>query len=339
MKLQENMLKDQIIIKNLRIKGKLGPDAWISSKEQFLVFNIVGSITFKNSDELNDTISYSHIASHIESFIENQNSTDCLRSAAAKIAYDCLSIFGLEEVTVKIDKQHALLHANSVGIEIKRCQGDMERLKEYKMDALVNPWNTSAEDCIFISKMLIYCIIGVNDCERLEKQKVLISLQFYFPASDTDRSRNNYRFISSLVLKFVENSSYKTLEKMAIDLCDLILQRGRTSKVTVYIEKPSALRLADSSGVQITRADRLYDVQQSTHLRKKDIGKFVAYIGLGTNLGDRLLQIHQALSLLQNKGIRIIDTSFLYETGPMYVTEQPKFLNGCLKVIFYGFND
>ncbi|KAG5639723.1 hypothetical protein H0H81_000003 [Sphagnurus paluster] len=78
----------------------------------------------------------------------------------------------------------------------------------------------------------------------------------------------------------------------------------------------------------------------------------IAVIALGSNLGDRFHNIELALRLLElpeaalsqediieNNGedvkwkpfSAVVDTSFLYETSPMYVTDQPSFINcACL---------
>ncbi|KAI9221929.1 Dihydropteroate synthase-like protein [Blastocladiella britannica] len=59
----------------------------------------------------------------------------------------------------------------------------------------------------------------------------------------------------------------------------------------------------------------------------------VAYIAVGTNLGDRAGNIHRALSLVRDRAAAVIaDTSFLYETKPMYVTDQPLYLNAAIKI-------
>lgn len=69
-------------------------------------------------------------------------------------------------------------------------------------------------------------------------------------------------------------------------------------------------------------------------------------IALGSNLGDSFHNIEYALRLLEylpqeehSNGkdlpfVRIIDTSFLYKTKPMYVTEQPAFINAACMVYF-----
>lgn len=50
------------------------------------------------------------------------------------------------------------------------------------------------------------------------------------------------------------------------------------------------------------------------------------YLSLGSNLGDREGNIRQALGLL-GEWVRIERVSSLYETEPMYLKEQPWFLN------------
>lgn len=51
------------------------------------------------------------------------------------------------------------------------------------------------------------------------------------------------------------------------------------------------------------------------------------FIGLGSNLGDRRLRIKEASRALAATFDQIRISS-LYETAPMYVTDQPAFLNG-----------
>ena len=65
-----------------------------------------------------------------------------------------------------------------------------------------------------------------------------------------------------------------------------------------------------------------------------------AYVAVGSNLGNRYDNIRNALRQLARVGedddegdfVRVVKTSFLYETAPMYVTDQPKFLNGAVEV-------
>ena len=58
-----------------------------------------------------------------------------------------------------------------------------------------------------------------------------------------------------------------------------------------------------------------------------------AYLGLGSNVGDRCRHLHEAVLLLQeHHDIKVEATSSLYETDPVGYTEQDKFLNLVIKI-------
>ncbi|KAK2797263.1 hypothetical protein FQN50_009271 [Emmonsiellopsis sp. PD_5] len=57
-----------------------------------------------------------------------------------------------------------------------------------------------------------------------------------------------------------------------------------------------------------------------------------AFLGLGSNMGDRISMVEQACREIEAHGIKIIRTSSLFETAPMYVTEQESFINGVCEV-------
>lgn len=53
----------------------------------------------------------------------------------------------------------------------------------------------------------------------------------------------------------------------------------------------------------------------------------VAYLSLGSNLGDRLEHLARAVRRLDTGGFRLLRTSSVYETAPQGKTDQPAFLN------------
>ena len=58
-----------------------------------------------------------------------------------------------------------------------------------------------------------------------------------------------------------------------------------------------------------------------------------AYVGLGSNVGDRRGTIEQAVERLETKdGIEVVAVSTLRETEPVGVLDQPRFLNGAVAV-------
>ncbi len=57
-----------------------------------------------------------------------------------------------------------------------------------------------------------------------------------------------------------------------------------------------------------------------------------AYLGLGSNLGDRLANLSTAVELLKaHPEVRIIRASSLYETAPVGYLDQPWFLNAVVE--------
>ena len=55
------------------------------------------------------------------------------------------------------------------------------------------------------------------------------------------------------------------------------------------------------------------------------------YFGLGSNLGDRLRNLEDALEKLKSLG-NVVKVSNVYETKPWGVEDQPDFLNACALV-------
>lgn len=58
-----------------------------------------------------------------------------------------------------------------------------------------------------------------------------------------------------------------------------------------------------------------------------------AYLGLGSNIGNRYKQLMQAIDILDHfDGIKVTQVSPIYETAPVGYTEQPQFLNLCVEI-------
>ena len=59
----------------------------------------------------------------------------------------------------------------------------------------------------------------------------------------------------------------------------------------------------------------------------------IAYIALGSNLGDKEANLRQALKMLLVKGLQIRSVSSFFKTEPYGVTDQPEFINAvaCVK--------
>lgn len=58
----------------------------------------------------------------------------------------------------------------------------------------------------------------------------------------------------------------------------------------------------------------------------------IAYIGIGSNLGNRQKNCSRAIEMLEMRGIVVKKRSSLYETKPRGVADQPQFINMVLEV-------
>jgi 2-amino-4-hydroxy-6-hydroxymethyldihydropteridine diphosphokinase len=57
-----------------------------------------------------------------------------------------------------------------------------------------------------------------------------------------------------------------------------------------------------------------------------------AYLGIGSNIGDRLQNLRQAVVELKRAGVKVTRASSVYETEPWGSIDQPKFLNAVIEV-------
>jgi 2-amino-4-hydroxy-6-hydroxymethyldihydropteridine diphosphokinase len=59
----------------------------------------------------------------------------------------------------------------------------------------------------------------------------------------------------------------------------------------------------------------------------------IGLLGLGSNVGDRRAQLQHAVDALPGVGVDVIACSSTYDTDPVgEVTEQPSFLNACVRI-------
>jgi hypothetical protein len=114
----------------------------------------------------------------------------------------------------------------------------------------------------------------------------------------------------------------------AVDLCHDMLERYQGQ------EQPWRLQHVEQWVKEDLRSS--YRVRIPIHhLGKPYVGMkgcHRAIIALGSNVGNRMVNIEQSLQAMRHKGIKIRSTSFLYETEAMYYEDQAHFLNGVCEV-------
>ena len=114
-------------------------------------------------------------------------------------------------------------------------------------------------DKVIIKDLLARGIIGVNDWERKRPQDILINIALFTDtsrAAETDNINDcvNYSTVAKKVLAHAESSQRLTVEALANDLAKLCLEENGVRKVMVRVEKPGAVRFAESVGVEIERS-------------------------------------------------------------------------------------
>jgi FolB domain-containing protein len=121
-----------------------------------------------------------------------------------------------------------------------------------------------ARDKIFIRDLLVRGIIGINDWEREKKQDILVNLVLQFDtrlAAGSDRVEDslNYRSLTKAVVRHIEASSHFLVEALAAELARIAVMDFGAEEATVRVEKPGALRFAQSVGIEIVRSRADFD--------------------------------------------------------------------------------
>jgi len=117
-------------------------------------------------------------------------------------------------------------------------------------------------DKIIIKNILAYGILGILPDERVNRQPIIVNLtldiekDFLNKASISDNINDavDYSKICNLVVNHIETAEDQLIEKLIIDLTRLIFtQFLPIEKVKIKVEKPTALKFADSVGIEIER--------------------------------------------------------------------------------------
>lgn len=298
-----------------------------------------------DNDDLENSISYSALASAVRAALSPTSSAeftpvfDSLECVGCRI-YDLLLSespyrSSLHQIRLKISQPKAPLHCCAVGIESSATRSAdswcLDRIRYFCEDV----------EC--------HAIIGVNPAERLEKQLVRFNISIDHPGYLPGTGK--FLDFRSLIRRLYENvgkTDFLTLEALAsytalesLKELRVFLRGDQAPSINIKAAKPYALVFASASEVEVCRTFSDYPSEFKTEGVKYQtldtLSLSTAVIAFGTNLGDRFYNIELALRLLEVPGysiqnahavVDILDTSFLYESAPMYVTDQPTFING-----------
>ena len=109
---------------------------------------------------------------------------------------------------------------------------------------------------IRIKDLRLRTIIGINDWEREQEQDIVINAGIVFDgraAADSDEIADtiDYKSLTKAMIAHVEGSSWNLLEKLATRLLEIALAHPKVESAWVEVDKPGALRFADSVSVRV----------------------------------------------------------------------------------------
>lgn len=178
-------------------------------------------------------------------------------------------------------------------------------------------------DKIEIKKLEIFANHGVFPEENILGQKFVISATLYTDTrkaglTDELTASIHYGEVSHMITKFTKEHTYKLLEALAENLCQMLLQELPLLKmITLRVEKPWApvgLPL-ETVAVETTR------------------GWHTAYVAFGSNLGDKKKFLDDGIQGLRTTpSCEVEAVSEYLVTEPYGDVEQDEFLNGVLKL-------
>jgi 2-amino-4-hydroxy-6-hydroxymethyldihydropteridine diphosphokinase len=173
-------------------------------------------------------------------------------------------------------------------------------------------------DRIIIKDLLIRGIIGISERERAQRQDILVNIVLYgdiHPAGKSDNINDciNYRTVAKKTIAYVERSAGVTVEALGSDIARFCLEEPGVAGVQVRVEKPGAVRFAQSVGVEIER-----------FRTEGEAAMHQAYVSLGSNLNPRE-NILEAMKRLR-QAVTVNTFSTIWETEAVGTTG-PRFLN------------
>jgi FolB domain-containing protein len=116
-------------------------------------------------------------------------------------------------------------------------------------------------DKIIIKDLSARGILGVNPEERLQPQEILINIILHSSTlkaglSDDIQDTVSYSVVAKKVRACAETAQRFTVEALAEDIATVCLGELGVKKVQVRVEKPRAVRFANSVGVEIERENQ-----------------------------------------------------------------------------------
>lgn len=112
---------------------------------------------------------------------------------------------------------------------------------------------------IEITNLRLRTYIGFNPEEREKQQDIVVNAQISYRAdsafmSDDVADALDYKHITKSMIAHVDNGRFMLLEKLTADLLTIAFESEQVKCAKVRVDKPHALRFADSVSVTLKAA-------------------------------------------------------------------------------------
>lgn len=297
-----------------------------------------------DTDDLRYSLNYAVISRNITEFFEKNKGKNfkSLQNVAKGVADVVLDEKkgGGQNARVSVSGRKTEIRAQKIEVVLNREKTDASVSK-------IDGFN----DTFLIHGIKCSTLIGVFTFERLQKQ--FVSLDLEITAEDFDNV-DIYQIIDD-VATYVDNSNFKTVEALIECVAQIVCQYPILG-VVAKVEKPNAITFAEGVGVQVTRTPKDFEgkapISTSEEIQKRtteSLSSFnlpsaqetavaegrvhTAYIAVGSNVGSPVENIIKAIEQLnQVTDTKVVQTSSLYESEPMYHLDQDKFINGVFEI-------
>ena len=124
--------------------------------------------------------------------------------------------------------------------------------------------NSTIKRAVFIKNFIIEEIIGFYKHEKEKKQKIIFNIvldidQNSLPDEKDIKSIVDYEKITNKLEILTKSKKYNFLESLAEDSFKEIFEDKRINSVTIKIEKPEAIKNADSVGIEVFKTRKDYE--------------------------------------------------------------------------------
>ena len=114
-----------------------------------------------------------------------------------------------------------------------------------------------SEASINICNLRLRTYIGFNPDEKSKQQDVVVNAEIRYRAdpafqSDDEDDALNYKIITKRMINHIEHGRFHLLEKLTADLLSIATEPERVSFAEIKVDKPHALRFADSVSVTLS---------------------------------------------------------------------------------------